>query len=69
MRLCTNPESRPPVQTKAVNGQGERPGETSVVIEEDGQWDEDADAPYDEDVYDDTGTGNGVEGDLEMDDD
>ena len=40
----------------------------SIIVEED-QWDLDADAPYEEDVYDDTGEGAGVEGDLDMEDD
>jgi len=56
-------------KTNAFNGQ---PVETSggvVLLEENPQWDEDADAVYDEDVYDDVGAGAGVEGDLEMDED
>lgn len=42
---------------------------TSIAVVEEEQWDEDADAIYDEEIYDDTGAGIGVEGDLEMDDD
>jgi hypothetical protein len=42
--------------------------EISIAVVEE-QWDEDADAIYDEEIYDDTGAGIGVEGDLEMDDD
>lgn len=38
------------------------------MVQENDDWDEDADAVYDEE-YDDTGAGAGVEGDLEMDDD
>ena len=40
----------------------------SIVLEED-QWDLDADAPYEEDMYDDMGEGAGVEGDLDMEED
>jgi len=43
--------------------------ETSIAVVDEEQWDEDADAIYDEEVFDDTGAGIGVEGDLEMDDD
>ncbi|KIM43084.1 hypothetical protein M413DRAFT_395714 [Hebeloma cylindrosporum] len=43
--------------------------DVSTAIVEEGQWDEDADAIYDEEIYDDTGAGIGVEGDLEMEDD
>jgi len=42
---------------------------TSIAVVEEEQWDEDADAIYDEEIYDDTGAGIGVEGDLEMNDD
>jgi hypothetical protein len=40
----------------------------SLIVEED-HWDLDADAPYEEDMYDDTGEGAGVEGDLDMEED
>ena len=40
----------------------------SLIVEQD-QWDFDADAPYEEDMYDDTGEGAGVEGDLDMEED
>jgi hypothetical protein len=40
----------------------------SLIVEED-HWDFDADAPYEEDMYDDTGEGAGVEGDLDMEED
>ena len=40
----------------------------SLIVEE-GHWDLDADAPYEEDMYDDTGEGAGVEGDLDMEED
>ncbi|KAH9480382.1 DNA-directed RNA polymerase III subunit RPC9 [Psilocybe cubensis] len=40
-----------------------------MITENDDTWDDDADAVYDEEVYDDTGAGAGVEGDLEMDED
>jgi hypothetical protein len=40
----------------------------SLIVEQD-QWDLDADAPYEEDMYDDTGDGVGVEGDLDMEED
>jgi len=43
--------------------------ETSIAVVDEEQWDEDADAIYDEEIFDDTGAGIGVEGDLEMDDD
>lgn len=41
------------------------------MVQQNEEWDEDADAMYDEEdeEYDDTGAGAGVEGDLEMDDD
>lgn len=61
--------TRGTVQTNGINGQPERLSVDTVQVIQDGQWDEDADAIYDEDIYDDTGAGNGVEGDLEMDDD
>jgi len=60
--LTTNEVVKPDV----INGQA--PTQTGATIVE-GQWDEDADAIYDEEIYDDTGAGIGVEGDLEMDDD
>lgn len=40
----------------------------SLIVEQD-QWDFDADAPYEEDMYDDTGEGAGVEGDLDVEED
>ena len=40
----------------------------SVIVEED-HWDLDADAPYEEDMYDDNGEGAGIEGDLDMEED
>ena len=43
--------------------------QTSIAVVDEEQWDEDADAIYDEEIFDDTGAGIGVEGDLEMDDD
>jgi hypothetical protein len=43
--------------------------ESPVVVIEAEQWDEDADAIYDEEYFDDNGVGAGVEGDLEMDED
>ncbi|PPQ84276.1 hypothetical protein CVT25_013214, partial [Psilocybe cyanescens] len=43
--------------------------ENIVMINENDTWDEDADAVYDEELYDDGGAGAGVEGDLEMDED
>ncbi|KJA24012.1 hypothetical protein HYPSUDRAFT_39128 [Hypholoma sublateritium FD-334 SS-4] len=60
--------ARETAQTNGINGQVEHSADTVQVIQ-DGQWDEDADAIYEEDIYDDTGAGNGVEGDLEMDED
>jgi len=39
-----------------------------IIVEED-QWDNDADAPYEEDMYDDAGEGAGVEGDLDIEED
>lgn len=39
-----------------------------IIVEED-QWDNDVDAPYEEDMYDDTGEGAGVEGDLDIEED
>lgn len=51
-----------------VNGMHDVNGTGAEVIGEAEQWDEDADADYDEDVFDDAGAGNGIEGDLEMDD-
>lgn len=56
-----------PAQRTRINGQNLPPAQ--VVIEEADQWDEDADAIYDEEYFDDTGAGAGVEGDLEMDED
>ncbi|KAF9483405.1 hypothetical protein BDN70DRAFT_873917 [Pholiota conissans] len=57
--------------TNGINGQTSYTAvtEASVVVQEDDTWDEDADAIYDEEIFDDTGAGNGVEGDLEMDED
>jgi hypothetical protein len=52
-----------------IKGQLEYSMEASVIVQADNTWDEDADAIYDEEVFDDTGAGNGVEGDLEMDED
>ena len=40
----------------------------ALIVEQD-HWDLDADAPYEEDMYDDTGEGAGVEGDLDMEED
>ena len=42
--------------------------QSSLIVEQD-HWDLDADAPYEEDMYDDTGEGAGVEGDLDMEED
>ncbi|CAA7261533.1 unnamed protein product [Cyclocybe aegerita] len=41
----------------------------AILVEENSHWDEDADAIYDEEYFDDTGGGAGVEGDLEMEED
>lgn len=57
------------VSANGINGQPEYSMEASAIVQEDDTWDEDADAIYDEEVFDDTGAGNGVEGDLEMDED
>ena len=40
-----------------------------LVVEEGEQWDEDADAIYDEEYFDDSGAGAGIEGELEMEED
>ena len=42
--------------------------QSSLIVEQD-HWDLDADAPYEEDMYDDTGEGAGIEGDLDMEED
>jgi hypothetical protein len=55
------------VKPNGITVQASTATSIAVVVEE--QWDEDADAIYDEEIYDDTGAGIGVEGDLEMDDD
>jgi len=54
--------------SNSVNGVNGVNDAGAGVIGEAEQWDEDADADYDEDVFDDTGAGDGIEGDLEMDD-
>ena len=51
-----------------INGTLSQQGLGSIIVEED-HWDLDADAPYEEDMYDDTGEGAGVEGDLDMEED
>lgn len=63
--------STPADATVTTNGVNiNRQPATQIEIEEpEQQWDEDADAIYDEEYFDDTGGGAGVEGDLEMDDD
>jgi len=56
-------------QSDGINGaQSAQQGSGSITVEED-HWDLDADAPYEEDMYDDTAEGAGVEGDLDMDED
>jgi len=61
----------PSTRTKRIKINGESAPEippAQVVVEGD-QWDEDADAIYDEEFFDDTGAGEGIEGDLEMEED
>jgi hypothetical protein len=56
-------------KSDGINGaQSAQQGSGPITVEED-HWDLDADAPYEEDMYDDTGEGAGVEGDLDMDED
>ncbi|KDR82563.1 hypothetical protein GALMADRAFT_151648 [Galerina marginata CBS 339.88] len=55
--------------SNSINGHRDDASNGVVVIEGNQQWDEDADAMYDEEVFDDVGAGMGVEGDLEMDED
>ncbi|KAF8158426.1 RNA polymerase Rpb4-domain-containing protein [Crassisporium funariophilum] len=54
-----------------VNGiTGGTTASQAVIVQDNQQWlDEDADAVYEEDMFDDTGEGNGVEGDLDMEED
>ena len=55
------------IDSHGINGTlSEQQG--SLIVEQE-QWDFDADAPYEEDMYDDTGEGAGVEGDLDMEED
>jgi len=51
-----------------ISGALSQQGLGSIIVEED-HWDLDADAPYEEDMYDDTGEGAGVEGELDMEED
>ncbi|KAF9568751.1 hypothetical protein CPC08DRAFT_746170 [Agrocybe pediades] len=58
------------ITTNGINGHTHLAESSSTVVmieESNDAWDDDADAVYDEDVYDDEGAGAGVEGDLEMD--
>jgi len=63
--------SEPPDPSTRTNGIQNPPEipPMQIVVEEGEQWDEDADAIYDDEYFDDTGAGTGVEGDLEMDED
>ncbi|KAF9533299.1 HRDC-like protein [Crepidotus variabilis] len=45
------------------------PESTPIVIEQNTAWAEDVDAVYDDEYFDDTGAGAGVEGDLDMEED
>jgi len=57
------------INSHGINGAlSESVQQGSLIVEQD-HWDLDADAPYEEDMYDDTGEGAGVEGDLDMEDD
>ncbi len=69
--LSTPADGAPKTNGVNINGQVvPQLATTQITIEEqEQQWDEDADAIYDEEYFDDTGTGAGVEGDLEMDED
>lgn len=42
---------------------------TTLFLDGSSAWDEDADAVYEDDVYDDSGEGAGIEGDLDMEED
>jgi len=58
------------VAMNGINGHADDTSSNVVMIEESNDtelWDDDADAVYDEEIYDDEGAGAGVEGDLEMD--
>ena len=55
------------IKSNGING-AQSMQQDSLIVEED-HWDFDADAPYEEDMYDDTGEGAGVEGDLDMEED
>ena len=52
------------INSHGING-AQSVQQDSLILEQD-QWDLDADAPYEEDMYDDAGEGAGVEGDLDM---
>jgi hypothetical protein len=60
----SNPDT---IKSNGINGVPSMQ-QGSVIVEDD-QWDVDADAPYEEDMYDDTGEGAGVEGDLDVEED
>ena len=55
------------INSHGVNG-AQSVQQGSLILEQD-HWDLDADAPYEEDMYDDTGEGAGVEGDLDVEED
>ena len=55
------------VKSNGINGALSEVQQGSLIVED--HWDLDADAPYEEDMYDDTGEGAGVEGDLDMEED
>ena len=57
------------MKNNSVNEASEITSTSAIVVGEEQHWDDDADAVYDEEYFDDTGTGAGVEGDLEMDED
>ncbi|KAF8817052.1 hypothetical protein BYT27DRAFT_7204849 [Phlegmacium glaucopus] len=64
----TQPNLDTAIKSNGINGALSAVQQSSTFVEDD-QWDLDADAPYEEDVYDDTGEGTGVEGDLDMEED
>ena len=57
------------IDSHGVNGALSESVQQDTLIVEQDHWDLDADAPYEEDMYDDTGEGAGVEGDLDMEED
>ncbi|KAF8964329.1 RNA polymerase Rpb4-domain-containing protein [Flammula alnicola] len=67
VQTSLTPAAKDTVQLNGISGQTVL-STGAMTVQEDEQWDEDADAIYDEEVFDDTGAGIGVEGDLEMDD-